>query len=66
MTLPQAIKVLKKHNKWHKGDTRIKQTGPKELSEALDIAIHLLEQLENNGKRITGVNFAEMDKVIKQ
>jgi hypothetical protein len=42
MTLKQAIEVLEAHNIWRKGaDTE--PTKPKELTEALEIAIHLLK-----------------------
>ena len=45
MTLPEAIKVLEDHNKWRLGDDTIEPTKPKLLTEALEIAIHLLKQL---------------------
>jgi len=44
MTLKEAIKVLEDHNIWRLGaDTE--PTEPKKLTEALEIAIHLLKQL---------------------
>ena len=44
MTLKEAIKVLKDHNKWRLGaDTE--PTDCKKLTEALEIAIHLLKQI---------------------
>ena len=52
MTLSQAIKVLEKHNQWRKG-ADIPPTHPAELTEALDIALHQLKQLqrtEDDGK----------------
>ena len=49
MTLKQAIKVLETHQKWRKGST-IDRVTPKELTEALDIAVNLLKGLETNKK----------------
>jgi hypothetical protein len=45
MTLNQAIKVLKHHQKWRKG-ADIKPTEPRELTEALEIAINKLETIK--------------------
>jgi hypothetical protein len=45
MTLKQAHKVLSKHQKWRKGDERVKQTTPKELTQAMDIAIEVLNKI---------------------
>jgi hypothetical protein len=42
MTLKEAIEVLSQHQKWRKGDDSQPMTDPKELTEALDIAIYLL------------------------
>lgn len=41
MKLQKVIEVLKYHNKWREG-TEIEMTDPKELSEAIDVAVHLL------------------------
>lgn len=54
MTLKEAIKILAEHQEWRLGaDTE--PTDPNELTEALDIAIHLLNQLtvEDEGKEET-------------
>jgi hypothetical protein len=42
MSLIEAIKVLEQHQKWRLGDDAQPMTEPKQLSEALDIAINLL------------------------
>jgi hypothetical protein len=42
MTLKEAIKVLSQHQKWRKVDDTQPITEPKKLTEALDIAINLL------------------------
>lgn len=42
MTIKQAIKVLKKANKWRRGGSG-NQPDPKELGEAIDVAIVMLE-----------------------
>lgn len=45
MTLKQALKILKHHQKWRKGaDTEM--TDPKKLTEAIEIAINLLSKLK--------------------
>lgn len=46
MKPPKAIKILKEHQKWRLGaDT--KPTEPKRLTQALEVAINILEQLKN-------------------
>ena len=46
MNLNKAIEVLEAHNIWRKGaDTE--PTDPKQLTEALEIAINLLKGLKN-------------------
>jgi hypothetical protein len=51
MDLKETIKVLTKHNKWRRG-AEIPMIEPKEIGEALDIAIRLLKQLNiDNGKK---------------
>ncbi len=42
MTIKQAIKVLKKANKWRRGGSG-NQPDPKELGEAIDVAIVMME-----------------------
>lgn len=49
MKIKKAIKVLKKHNKWRRGDDSIEMTDPKTLGIALDTAIEFLEQSKENG-----------------
>lgn len=44
MTLLQAIEILSNHQKWRKG-ADIPPTDPKQLTEALDIAINILIHL---------------------
>jgi len=54
MTLKQAIKVLEKHNKWRTGNdfpTKGKMQSPKEITEAMEIAIHQLNQLIKPNKK---------------
>lgn len=42
MTIKQAIKVLKKANKWRRGG-KGNQPDPKELGEAIDVAIVMMD-----------------------
>lgn len=44
MTLPEAVKTLEYYNKWRLG-AELDQPNPKEITEALEIAINLLKQL---------------------
>ena len=44
MTLTQAINILEKHNKWRLGG-KDNPIDPKQLTEALEVAINLLKQL---------------------
>lgn len=46
MNLSEAIKVLEDHQAWRKGDDTKPATDPKRLTEAIDIAIHLLKGLK--------------------
>lgn len=43
MTLQEALKVLTDHQKWRQGDDEVKQTNPKELTEAINVAIKVLK-----------------------
>lgn len=43
MTLKQAIEVLKIHSLWRKG-AEITPVNPKELTEALEIALNLMKK----------------------
>ncbi len=49
MTIKQAIKVLKKANKWRRGG-KGNQPDPKELGEAIDVAIVMLENKAARGE----------------
>ena len=42
MTIKQAIKVLKRANKWRRGG-KGEQPDPKEFGEAIDVAVTILE-----------------------
>lgn len=44
MNLQEAIKTLEYYNKWRLG-AELDQPNPKEITEALEIAINLLKQL---------------------
>lgn len=39
MTLKDAIEVLRRHNKWRRGDDSVPETNPKLLGEAIDTVI---------------------------
>ena len=44
MTIKQAIKILIRTNRWLRG-AEIKMTDPKELGEAIDVAIAVMEAM---------------------
>lgn len=44
MTLQEAINIISEHQKWRLG-AETPPTDPKQLTEALDIAIRLMTQL---------------------
>jgi hypothetical protein len=43
MTTKQAISILKKLNKWRRGDSRIKMPAPTQIGIAIDIVVEQLE-----------------------
>jgi len=45
MTLTEVINVLEKHNSWRQGEEHFTMQSPKEITEALNIAVHQLRQL---------------------
>lgn len=49
MTVKQAIKVLKKHNKWRRGGEG-KQLDPKQVGEAIDVAVVILSYYAKSGE----------------
>jgi hypothetical protein len=46
MTTKQAVSILKKYNKWRRGDSRIKMPEPAKIGEAIDIVIEQLELMD--------------------
>lgn len=49
MTAKQAVTILRKHNKWRRGDDRVKQADPKEISIAIDIATTMMQWMIDEG-----------------
>lgn len=43
MTTKQAISILKKYNKWRRGDSKMKMPDPTKIGVAIDIVIEQLE-----------------------
>ncbi len=53
MNLTEAIEILEKFNKWRRGDEELTINNiatPKLIGEAIDVAIHLLKQLNSHDK----------------
>ena len=46
MTTEQVIRILKAHNDWRRGITDNPGSTPKELGEAIDVAIQVLREKE--------------------
>lgn len=49
MTAKMAIKALKRANRWRRG-AKIKMPDPKELGEAIDVAVTILESYAKRGE----------------
>lgn len=47
MTLPQAIQILKDHNKWRRGDNTIPMTNAIHLGDAIDTVIYYYTTNQN-------------------
>ena len=47
MTVKEAIEILRKHNKWRRGDDSVPMTNPKLLGQAIDTIIVFFEFSEN-------------------
>lgn len=45
MLIPDAIEILKNHNKWRRGDDSIKMVNPTILGKAIDTVVNSLEVL---------------------
>jgi len=43
MTTQQAISILRQHNAWRRGDDTIEMQEPKEIGEAIDVAVRFIE-----------------------
>ena len=45
MTTQQAITILRQHNKWRRGDDTIEMQEPKDIGEAIDVAVRFMEMV---------------------
>jgi hypothetical protein len=50
MTTKQALSILKKYNKWRRGDGRIKMPDTKQIGIAIDIVVQMIEFKEEMAK----------------
>jgi hypothetical protein len=64
MTKNQALKTLINHQKWRLGSDRVKMTGAKELTEALNIAIDFMKESKKDAKTMEILG-REWDKALK-
>jgi hypothetical protein len=46
MNLQEALKILVIYNKWRRGSDDVELPGPKEIGEAIDVAINILKGLK--------------------
>ncbi len=52
MKLDEAIKILKNHNKWRRGDDNYILGSPEKLGIAIDLVIKFVEkECDKNGKK---------------
>ena len=49
MTVKQAIKILRRFNKWRRGE-KGKQPDPKQVGEAIDVAVAIIEHYTMTGE----------------
>ena len=45
MTTHQAITILRQHNQWRRGDDTIEMQEPKDIGEAIDVAVVIMEMV---------------------
>jgi hypothetical protein len=46
MTPTEAATILRQFNEWRRGDEDIPQPDPREIGEAIDAAVEMIERLE--------------------
>lgn len=44
MTEQEALELLRKHNRWRRGDTSIEMANPSEIGHAIDVACRVLAE----------------------
>ena len=47
MKLKTAIKTLELHNRWRRGDEKIKMIDPKKIGEAIDLVLDEVKKIHN-------------------
>ena len=45
MTTQQAIAILRQHNKWRRGDDTAEMQEPKDIGEAIEVVIVIMEMV---------------------
>ena len=53
MTTQKAITILRQHNAWRRGDDSIEMQEPKEIGEAIEVAVVIMEMV------VSGVDTVE-------
>ena len=46
MTPAEAAAILRQFNEWRRGDDDIEQPAPREIGEAIDAAVEMIERME--------------------
>ena len=45
MTTERAIEILRQHNQWRRGDDAIEMQEPKDIGEAIEVAVVIMEMV---------------------
>ena len=48
MTPTETTTILRQFNEWHRGDEDIPQFDPREIGEAIDAAVEMIERMEKH------------------
>ena len=46
MTPAETAAILRQFNEWRRGDETVEQPDPREISEAIDAAVEMIERME--------------------
>ena len=65
MTPTETAAILRQFNEWRRGDEDIPQLDPREIGEAIDAAIAMIERLEAAEKEVTHIKEVEFPRKMR-